>query len=279
MAAILVTGASTGIGEACALHLDRAGHRVFAGVRRPADGERLTKRASPRLLPVMLDVCDDSQIAEAAELIGGEVGTAGLWGLVNNAGIAIGGPVEFLALDQWRTQLEVNVIGQVAVTRAMLPLVRAATGRVVFIGSISGRLATPMMGPYCASKHAIEAIGSSLAEELRPFGIRVSVIEPGAIATPIWDKGRELADDLQAALPPEAHEHYGRNIARIRKLIDRQQKTGIDPIAVAAVVERALFDRRPRRRYLVGTDAKVGAVLARLLPDRPLAAVLRRLAP
>ena len=197
MAAILVTGASTGIGEACALHLDRAGHRVFAGVRRPADGERLTKRASPRLLPVMLDVCDDSQIAEAAELIGGEVGTAGLWGLVNNAGIAIGGPVEFLALDQWRTQLEVNVIGQVAVTRAMLPLVRAATGRVVFIGSISGRLATPMMGPYCASKHAIEAIGSSLAEELRPFGMRVSVIEPGAIATPMSASMLDMPDVMK----------------------------------------------------------------------------------
>jgi NAD(P)-dependent dehydrogenase (short-subunit alcohol dehydrogenase family) len=280
MAAVLVTGASTGIGEACALHFARSGHRVFAGVRRDEDGERLVDRAgSSRLEPVTLDVTDEEQIDAVARELDERLGPVGLAGLVNNAGVAIGGPLEFLSISEWRQQLEINVIGQVAVTRAMLPLLRRAKGRVSFIGSISGRISTPLMAPYGASKHAIEAIGESLRQELRPWGMAVSVVEPGAINTPIWGKGRTTADRLEEELDPEAERLYGTEIARIRDLIDHQEKVGIPPERVAIAVEHALFHRRPKHRYVVGTDARAGALLDRLLPDRLMAMVLRRLAP
>lgn len=267
-AAVLVTGASTGIGEACALHLDRLGHRVFAGVRRASDGERLRAAASTRLSPIALDVTDAAQIDAAAAGIGRAVGERGLQGLVNNAGIAIGGPVESLALDEWRQQLEVNVIGQVAVTRAFLPLIRAGRGRIVFIGSSAGRVSVPLMAPYSASKHALEAIAESLRHELRPQGIAVSLVEPGAVKTPIWDKGRALADRIEGELSADVRVRYARFIAALRQGMESQERVGIDPLVVARTVERELFGRRPRPRTLVGSDAKLQGVITRLLPDR-----------
>ncbi len=195
----MVTGASTGIGRACALHLANGGHRVFAGVRSEADAEGLRNDGSDLLEPVQLDVTRADHIDELVEVIASE--TDCLFGLVNNAGVARGGPVEYLPVDEWRDQFEVNVVGQVAVTRAMLPLLRRGRGRIVFMGSISGKVATMMMAPYDASKFAVEAIGESLRAELRPFGIRVSVIEPGAVKTGIWDKGRKTADRLERDLP------------------------------------------------------------------------------
>jgi NAD(P)-dependent dehydrogenase (short-subunit alcohol dehydrogenase family) len=279
MASVLVTGASTGIGEACALHLDGSGHKVFAGVRREEDGERLRERSSPRLEPVMLDVTDAAQIDAVAELVAARVGDVGLSGLVNNAGVAVGGPVEFLPIDEWRTQFEVNVFGQIAVTQALIPVLRRATGRVVFIGSLSGRVSTPLMGPYGASKHAIEAVGESLREELRPWGMRVAVVEPGAIRTPIWDKGRSTADRLENELPPGSRQLYGKGIDKVRSLIDQQERDGIPPERVAAAVEHALLAPRPRYRYLVGTDARVAGTLERLLPDKVMAKLVARLAP
>jgi NAD(P)-dependent dehydrogenase (short-subunit alcohol dehydrogenase family) len=271
MGAILVTGASTGIGEACALHLAEGGDTVFAGVRKPEDGERLLDQADGALTPVILDVTDAEQIAAVTEQIGETVGDAGLLALVNNAGIARGGPLEYLPIDDWRLQLEVNVIGQVAVTQAVLPLLRRAApaSRIVFIGSISGRLSTPLMGPYGASKHALEAIAESLRHELKPAGIKVSLVEPGAIKTAIWDKGRELADELDETLGPEAHERYAAHIEAVRKGIEDQDRTGIPPLKVAEVVAAAIHSRRPKARYLVGKDAKAGALMVRLLPDRP----------
>ena len=279
MGNVLVTGASTGIGEACALHLDRQGHRVFAGVRREADGERLRADASRRLEPVRLDVTDRGQVEGVAARLRDACGAAGLAGVVNNAGIAIGGPLEALPLDEWRTQLEVNVIGQVSVTQATLPLVRLVPGRVVFIGSLSGRVSTPLMGPYGASKHAIEAVGESLREELRPWGIHVAVVEPGAIRTAIWDKGRSTAERLEQELPAEGRALYQDQIDALRAQIDEQERAGIDPQVVAEAVEHALFHRRPRYRYPVGRDAKAVAVLDRLVPDRAMATIIRRLGP
>ena len=279
MGSVLVTGASTGIGAACALGLDGSGHKVFAGVRRDADGERLKEQASPRLEPVLLDVTEPEQVAAATEHVDRSVGGGGLSGLVNNAGVAVGGPLEFLPLDEWRTQFEVNVFGQIAVTQALIPLLRRATGRVVFIGSLSGRVSTPLMGPYGASKHAVEAIGESLREELRPWGMHVAVVEPGAIRTPIWEKGRATADQLEEAMPPGARQLYGDGIDRIRGLIDQQERDGIPPERVATVVEHALFARRPRYRYLVGTDARVAGALERLLPDKVMARLVAKLAP
>ena len=272
---VLVTGASTGIGEACALRLDRLGHRVYAGVRSEEHARGLRQRGSDRIVPVFLDVTDQAQIDAAAKQIGGG---GRLDGVVNNAGIGRGGPLEYLPLEVWREQLEVNVLGQVAVTKAVLPFIRAAGGRIVFIGSIGGRVATMLMGPYNASKFAIEAIGESLRSELHPWGIGVSVVEPGAIKTPIWDKARQQADRLERALPEEARTRYARHIAAIRKAIEMQDRQGVSPDKVAATVERALFSPRPKTRYLVGTDARVQALLVRWLPDRPREAIIRRFA-
>jgi len=272
---VLVTGASTGIGEACALRLDRLGHRVYAGVRSEEHARGLRRRGSDRIVPVFLDVTDQAQIDAAAKQIGGG---GRLDGVVNNAGIGRGGPLEYLPLEVWREQLEVNVLGQVAVTKAVLPFIRAAGGRIVFIGSIGGRVATMLMGPYNASKFAIEAIGESLRSELHPWGIGVSVVEPGAIKTPIWDKARQQADRLERALPEEARTRYARHIAAIRKAIEMQDRQGVSPDKVAAAVERALFSPRPKTRYLVGTDARVQALLVRWLPDRPREAIIRRFA-
>lgn len=276
MGTILVTGASTGIGQACALHLDRLGHRVFAGVRRDEDGDRLRRASSGHLEPVLLDVTDTDQIGAAAKQIGSEAG--GVQGLVNNAGIGKGGPVEYVPLDDWRTQLEVNVVGQVAVTQAMLPLIRQGKGRVVFMGSIGGRSSTALTGPYNASKHAIEAIGESLRYELRPWDIWVAVVEPGAVKTPIWDKTRQEADRLERELPDEARERYGRHIAAIRKALEMQARRGVSPDRVARAVEHALFSTHPRTRYPVGPDARIQSAMVRLLPDKVREAVIGRVA-
>lgn len=273
---VLVTGASTGIGQACALHLDRLGHRVYAGVRTEVHAQGLHSRGSGRITPVFLDVTKQSQVDAAAAQITEDHGR--LDGIVNNAGIARGGPLEYLPLAAWREQFDVNVLGQVAVTKAMLRLIRAARGRIVFIGSISGKIATMLVGPYCASKFALEAIGESLRQELHPWGINVSVIEPGAIKTPIWEKGRQDADDLERGLPAQARTRYARHIAAIRKDIDRQDRHGASPEKVAKAVEHALLSPRPKTRYLVGTDAKIQNALVRWLPDKPREAIIRRIA-
>lgn len=277
MKSILVTGASSGIGEACALDLDRHGHRVYAGVRRTADGERLASLASDRLVPVILDVTDEATIEAAAKRIREEAGGE-LHGLVNNAGIGRGGPLEYLDIAEWREQLDVNVIGQVAVTKSVLPLIRSGQGRVVFIGSIGGKVATMMMSPYNASKFAIEGIGSALRQELHPWGIKVAVIEPGAIKTEIWSKATETADRLEEELPPEARSLYGSHMTTLRKVLAMQDRNAVPAQKVADAVRDALFSSRPRPRYVVGTDARAMSAMARLLPESVREALLRRVA-
>jgi NAD(P)-dependent dehydrogenase (short-subunit alcohol dehydrogenase family) len=279
MANVFITGASTGIGEATALHLDGLGHRVFAGVRNDADGDRLVARASKYLFPVRCDVTDLDQIAAARKVVGEEAGEAGLQGLVNNAGVAVGGPLEHLPLERWRWQFDVNVFGQIAVTQAFLDLVRQGRGRVSFTGSIGGRNANAMLGPYAASKHAIEAISQSLRGELEPWSIHVSVVEPGAIKTPIWDKGRNTADMLAEQLGPEAAAQYAEGIDFVRKGIEFQDKNAASPEKVAKAFEHALFSRRPHTQYLVGIDAKVLGTLNRLLPQSVLDRIVKRLGP
>ncbi len=276
MKTFLVSGSSTGIGEACALRLDRLGHRVYAGVRKEEDAAQLSAKASERLVPVRLDVTDDSQIAEVARRIEQEAGL--LNGVVNNAGIAKGGPLEYLPLEVWREQLEVNVLGHVAVTRALLPWIRRGNGRIVFVGSISGKVSTSLMGPYGASKFAIEAIAESLRQELHPWRIWVSVIEPGAVKTAIWEKGRREADNVEQMLPAEAKDLYASHVTAIRKGIEMQDRNGVDPDKVARAVQHALFSARPKARYLVGMDARVQSALARLVPQRPREAIIRRFA-
>ncbi len=265
--AVVVTGASTGIGEACALRLDGLGLRVFAGVRKAADGDALVRKASGRLTPVLLDVTDAATIAAAAETVAKAVGEAGLAGLVNNAGINVAGPLECLPIAELRAQLEVNVIGQIAVTQAFLPLLRRARGRIVNIGSIAGRSATPFVGAYCASKFALEALTDALRMELRPWGIAVSIVEPGAVATPIWEKSVARASATMEDLPPQARDLYGRALTAIREASERMARGAISTDRVVAAVVHALTAARPKTRYLVGTDAKVQVAL-KILPDR-----------
>ena len=265
---VVVTGASTGIGAACALECAGRGMTVFAGVRDPRAGEALAAKGGPSIIPIMLDVTDEPSIARSAEVVQRAVGAAGLGGLVNNAGIVIGSPLEVIPLSQLRKQLEVNVIGQIAVTQAFLPLLRRGRGRIVNMGSIAGRGTIPLLGPYSASKYALEALTDALRMELRPWGIQVSIIEPGAIATPIWDKSTKEAENLEASASEEAKALYGEAVIRIREAIAQAAHRAIPPDAVVRAVHHALTAAHPRTRYLVGTDAKLRAWMVKWLPDR-----------
>jgi NAD(P)-dependent dehydrogenase (short-subunit alcohol dehydrogenase family) len=261
--AVLVTGASTGIGRASALRLDAAGWRVFAGVRREEDARALREAGSERLTPVELDVTDPDQIAAAAELVAAS--GEGLHGLVNNAGVAVPSPLETIPIEDFRRQVEVNLTGQVAVTQALLAEIRRARGRVVFISSIGGRIAFPLTGAYHAAKFGVEAVGDVFRQELRPWGIGVSIVEPGSIDTPIWDRGERTADEI-GDRSPQREALYGRAIERYREVVRQTAERGIPPEKVARVVERALSSSRPRTRYLVGIDAKVQARVRPLVP-------------
>ncbi|MDX6604225.1 MAG: hypothetical protein QOF23_734 [Solirubrobacterales bacterium] len=264
MRSVLITGASTGIGRATALHLDAAGWRVFAGVRQESDAEALRDAASDRLAPVSLDVTDPGQIAAAAARIGAEVET-GLDGLVNNAGVAVPSPLETIPIDDFRRQIEVNLVGQVAVTQAMLPAIRRARGRIVFISSIGGRISFPLTGAYHAAKFGIEAVGDAWRQELKPWEIAVSIIEPGSIDTPIWERGERTADEL-GSRSPRREVLYGRVIENYRKVIRDTADRGIPPQKVARAIEHALSSAHPRSRYLVGLDARLQARLKPLIP-------------
>jgi NAD(P)-dependent dehydrogenase (short-subunit alcohol dehydrogenase family) len=266
--AVVVTGASTGIGRATALHLDGRGYRVFAGVRKEADARELSKDGSDRLTPITLDVTDAGQIESAREQVAEAVADQGLAGLVNNAGVGGGGPIEFMPLDELRRTLEVNLIGQVGVTQAFIPLLRRAKGTIVFIASIGGRIASPFMSPYNTSKFGIEALGESLRAELRPWGIDVVVVEPGSIDTEIWSKGNEQLREAVDAMPEDARRLYGRQVARFGEVINETASRGIPPVKVADVIHKAIASENPRYRYLVGTDAKIAARLKGALPDR-----------
>jgi NAD(P)-dependent dehydrogenase (short-subunit alcohol dehydrogenase family) len=276
MRSALVTGASTGIGRATALHLDAAGWRVFAGVRKEEDAESLREAGSARLLPLMLDVTDAGQIAAAAERIDGEVGEGGLDGLVNNAGVAVPGPLETLPIDDFKRQIEVNLTAQVAVTQAMLPAIRVARGRIVFITSIGGLMAFPMFGAYHAAKFGLEAVGDVFRQELRSWGIKVAIVEPGSIATPIWERGDAEVDAIAARAGAEHADLYGEAAAAFREVARKTGERGIPPEKVAVKIEHALSARRPRTRYLVGADARGQAFAGRVLPDRLLDWVVAR---
>ena len=266
---VVITGTSTGIGHATALDLDRRGFTVFATVRREQDGARLEAAASDRLRTRLLDVTDPASVETAAATVAEAVGAAGLDALVNNAGIATPGPLEFLDLNDLRRQFEVNVTGQVAVTQAFLPLVRRATGRIVNVGSIGGRSALPFAGAYCASKYALEGLTDALRMELKPDGIEVVLIEPGSVATPIWKKA------VETDLPDEVVERYGAAIEKMKATLGETATEGASPEAVARAIHHALIATPPKTRYLVGRMAYVRAAL-QWLPDRWRDALLLR---
>ncbi|CCH32046.1 SDR family NAD(P)-dependent oxidoreductase [Actinosynnema sp. NPDC047251] len=269
---VVVTGASSGLGRECALHLDRLGVEVRAGVRREADGRALEAASTGRLRALPLDVTDPDSIRDAVKAV------RAVWGVVNNAGTCVPAPVECLSTQRLREQLEINVVGSVAVTRAFLPLVRESRGRVVNVSSGLGRVASPYLGAYAASQFAKEALSDALRRELRPFGVAVSVVEPGAIRTPIWDKiaAQEAAvDDAE----PEVADLYRRSFRRFLAANDKRARSSrTTPRRFAEAVEHALLATRPRIRYRVGPDARLAALIARLLPDAAVDAAFAKTA-
>jgi NAD(P)-dependent dehydrogenase (short-subunit alcohol dehydrogenase family) len=283
MPTALITGASTGIGEATTLRLARAGWTVFAGVRDPAAGARLVRDAGPgrgRVLALTLDVTNPEQIARAAARVAEETGLGAaaspgrLDALVNNAGVGVGGPLELIPIENLRVQLEVNVLGQIAVTQALLPALRSARGRIVFLSSVGGRVAMAFTAPYAASKHAIEAIGDALRVELRTSHVQVALMEPGSVATPIWDKSRAEADEV--SVPDSLQQQYGHVPAAMDKVLEDTAKRGIPAEEVAETIERALTARRMKARYLIGRDARAMVLARRLLPDLVFDRLARR---
>jgi NAD(P)-dependent dehydrogenase (short-subunit alcohol dehydrogenase family) len=266
--AVLITGASSGIGRACASRLAAEGFRVFAGVRTPRDVDSLRLEARANLSPLLLDITNEEQLAACAALLRSELPEGRLAGLVNNAGISVTGPLEHVAIPALREQLEVNVVAQLAVTQAMLPLLRAGRGRIVNIGSTSGRIAGRYTGPYCASKFALEALTSTLRLELQSSGVAVSIVEPGVVSTPFWRKTLEAETKLAATLPPDGAERYGEALAHRREHMMSWGAGGSSPIAVCDAIVHALTAPRPRLRYIVGKDARIRTTLAALLPER-----------
>lgn len=260
---VLVTGASSGIGEATVSALIGCGFHVWATVRREVDEERLVATHGDRVTVRRCDITDPDQVTT----LGTEVVASGLVGLVSNAGIAVPAPLEYLPLDHFHHQLDVNLVGQLAVVQAVLPALRRTRGRVVVVGSIGDRIATPMLGAYNASKFGLLGLTDSLRAEIAPTGVRVVLIEPGVISTRIWNSGRVRGEELLAASPPEATRLYRSQIDRIRADADRAEGRGLPPSAVASVITKAMTSGNPRPRYLVGRDAQIAALIARL-PDR-----------
>jgi NAD(P)-dependent dehydrogenase (short-subunit alcohol dehydrogenase family) len=260
----VVTGASTGIGRASALALAGRGFHVLAGVRRDGDAAALVAEG---IEPVRLDITDPAQVAAIAERVGSERPLAAL---VNNAGIAVNAPVEVIPMAEWRRQLEVNFFGHVSVTQALLPSLLRARGRVVNVSSIGGRVVGPTFGAYAASKFALEAMSDALRREVGRLGVGVIVVEPGSVATPIWDKGTATAQRLMREMSQEQRQRYGELSAAMLEQAGEVARNGIDPADAGKLIADAIEARRPRTRYLVGRDARVMGRLARLLPDRAI---------
>lgn len=265
---IFITGASKGIGKITALYLAERGFRVFAGFRKMEDGEMLKDEGSGNVVPIRIDVTKPEMIAEAFSVIGKILGDAGLDGLVNNAGVAVAGPLEFLPVEKIRQQMEINFLGQIAVTQAALPFIRKAGGRIVNISSISGRFTSPFLSPYSASKFALEVFSDALRRELMPWDIKVVVVEPGSIATPIWDTSLERMDRTLEELPEKAHELYGDKFEVMRRNVQESERKGDPPEMVARTVYKALTVRSPKTRYQVGLHIKLGVLAAKLVPDK-----------
>ncbi len=270
MPSVLVTGAARGIGRSIVEHLAAGGWDVIAGVRTAEDAAAVTKAHPQRISSVILDVTDAGHIAALSESL-----PEHLDAIVNNAGIAVGGPIETVDPDDWRKQLDVNVIGQLAVTQAVLPRLRESRGRVVFISSLNGKVTFPMLGAYCASKFALEAAADALRMELKPWGIPVVLVEPAQTDTDMWRMADAVVKEMEAALTSEHRALYAKHIAGMKKFIPFSQRMAVRTEKVSAVVEEALTARRPRARYVVGIGPKVQLALISNLPTRARDRVLR----
>ena len=270
MPSVLVTGAARGIGKSIVTRLAARGWDVIAGVRNEQDAADIIKAAPQRISSVILDVTDSGQIAALPDALPQQLDA-----IVNNAGIVVSGPIETVGPDEWRKQLDVNVIGQLAVTQAVLPRLRESRGRIVFISSVNGKLSMPLLGPYSASKFALEAAADALRMELKPWSIPVVLVEPAQTDTDIWRTAHTVVAETEAALTPEQRSLYAKHIAGMKKVVAVSQRMAVDPENVAAVVEQALTTRRPRARYVVGVLPRLQVALMTNLPTAARDRVLR----
>jgi len=273
----LVTGTSSGIGREIVRLLAAQGYTVFAGVRKQADADKLVLENNPGTVPLLLEVTEESSIHEAVEKITPMLNADDSFALVNNAGITVGGPMELLDMKALRQQFDVNVFAPIAMTQAFLPLLRAHHGRVVLMGSLFGRIALPFVAPYAGAKYSLEAFADSLSMELRPWGIKVILMEPGNIATPIWETTKKRVSATIDAVPPEKLDLYRIALESFERLTDGYAATGLHPSRVARRVAHALAARHPRTRYPVGADAHIYGRIGPLLPDSIRHRILYRL--
>ncbi|SEH56602.1 Short-chain dehydrogenase [Mycolicibacterium rutilum] len=271
MPSVLVTGAARGIGRAIAEDMAARGWNVIAGVRSQHDADGVTGANPQRISALLLDVTDEEQIAALAGSLPDRLDA-----VVNNAGVVVGGPMEAVTAADWRRQLDVNVIGQLAVTRAVLPRLRESRGRIVFISSVNGRMSMPLLGAYAASKFALEAAADALRMELRPWRIAVSIVEPSQTDTDMWRTADAMVADVEAALTPEHRALYAKHIAGMKKMVPVSQRMAVPTAKVTAVVAQALTARRPRARYIVGAAPKVQVALMTRLPTAVRDIVLRK---
>jgi NAD(P)-dependent dehydrogenase (short-subunit alcohol dehydrogenase family) len=262
---VVVTGASTGIGRATVQQLVAAGFRVWATVRREPDAESLVAEFGDAVSPLVMDLEDHDSVRAA----GARVCAAGpLYGLVNNAGAALPGPLEYLPIETFRRQLDINLVGQLLVTQVMLPALFASAeqdgdARIVMIGSVGGRVGGPILGAYAAAKHGLVGLTDALRAELGPSSIKVLLIEPGAVKTPIWSRGAAAGE-----LVPRPSHRYDKQLAASREMARRGSASGLAPDVPARVILEALTSRNPKPRQVVGRDAKLVAVMVRILPFR-----------
>ncbi len=273
MKIVIITGASTGIGKAAALRLAAKGLHVLAGVRRDSDAK--TWMGIPNAQPLLIDVTDEASITNALNGIRKLLDKAKEIHLVNNAGIAVAGPIEGVPISRWREQFDVNVFGLVRATQIFLPYIRATRGRIVNVSSVAGLAASPYMGPYSASKFAVEAISDALRRELRQFGCKVVVVEPGPVATPIWEKSLGKKEVLQ--LPAHLNEIYGRELKKFQRGVEGAVRNAVSVDRVSDAIEKALFSAKPRTRYIVGEKAlQAQMAINGFLPDSWVDAMIAR---
>ena len=258
---IVITGSSTGIGKACALHLDKLGYKIYAGVGKQTDGDRLREGASDKVVPIILDVTDAESIATTVSIIEKETG-GNVFGLINNAGIGRSGVLEVTPVDEIRKVMDVNVIGLMSMTKAMIPMLRKNKGRIINIGSTSSFLASPGASAYAASKFAVRAVTDSLRLELKPFGMSVILVAPGAVESEIWKKGTAYKNEMRKSVKPEIAQLYATLIKFGEKLIKEIKKIPAEEVAIS--VAQALASIKPKPYYIVGKDAKAGVKAARL---------------
>lgn len=274
---VFITGASSGIGRASALLMAQSGWRVFAGVRKTEHGEQLQSESPANITPVILDVTDRAGIRAAAEQVSAQLDGRGLDGLANIAGVGLARPVEYVSAEELQEIFDINVFGQIAVTQAFLPAIRRSRGRIVNITSVGAHIGIPFGGGLNSSKGAFGLLTDSLRLELRPFGIRVCTIEPGAVKTPAVEKTLGNVDAAIGKLPPQGAAEYGAMFREFTRRAYKREMSGNAPEAVAKAVHHALTARRPRIRYRIGADAHVLATLPEILPARLLDLLLLKM--